>query len=145
VSAKWISIVAFAMAVVGIVVLAMIERLFTTNLVSIAVQGAAVALLIWARVAFGLRSFHAGADPTAGGLVTRGPYRYLRHPIYAAILYFVWAGVLPQLSPGALAAAVLVTGGLVVRLLLEERLVAERYPEYADYAARTKRLIPYLL
>ena len=29
-----------------------------------------------------------------GGLVTTGPYRYVRHPIYAAATYFAWAGAL---------------------------------------------------
>jgi hypothetical protein len=44
---------------------------------------------------FGARSFHAGANPTDGGVVTAGPYRFFRHPIYAAILYFLW----PRCSP----------------------------------------------
>jgi len=45
--------------------------------------------MLWARLTFGGRSFHAGANPTAGGVVTTGPYRFVRHPIYAAILYFL--------------------------------------------------------
>ena len=58
------------------------------------VQVAAVLLMVWARMTFGRRSFHAAANPTAGGLVTWGPYRYWRHPIYSAILLFLWSGVL---------------------------------------------------
>ena len=50
--------------------------------------------MVAARITFGRRSFHAAANPTEGGLVTTGPYAYIRHPIYAAILYFVWAGAL---------------------------------------------------
>jgi protein-S-isoprenylcysteine O-methyltransferase Ste14 len=42
-----------------------------------------------ARVTFGRRSFHAAANPTAGGLVTTGPYRLIRHPIYTAACLFV--------------------------------------------------------
>lgn len=30
----------------------------------------------------------------AGGLVTNGPYRFIRHPIYTAVCLFVWTGVL---------------------------------------------------
>jgi protein-S-isoprenylcysteine O-methyltransferase Ste14 len=40
---------------------------------------------------------------------------------------------------------VLITVGLAVRMVAEERLVAERYPEYLAYAARTKRIIPFIL
>ena len=50
-------------------------------------------LILWARVTFGRRSFHVVANPTEGGLVTSGPYRYIRHPIYAAICLFTWVGV----------------------------------------------------
>jgi len=32
-----------------------------------------------------------------------------------------------------------------VRVATEERLLVERYPEYRDYAARTRRLIPFLV
>ncbi len=34
---------------------------------------------------------------------------------------------------------------LFLRMIFEEGLVRERYPEYADYARRTRRVIPYIL
>jgi protein-S-isoprenylcysteine O-methyltransferase Ste14 len=139
------SVVAFAGAVAGIIFLVLKESLFATNPVGIAVQVLAAGLMVWARVTFGRRSFHAAADPTDGGLVTHGPYRYWRHPIYAAILYFVWAGIASHLRLEAVAAAGLVTLGLVARMLLEERLVAAEYPEYAAYARRTRRVIPFVV
>jgi protein-S-isoprenylcysteine O-methyltransferase Ste14 len=40
--------------------------------------------------------------------------------------------------------ALLVFVGALGRMLAEERLVAQRYPEYADYAARTRRMIPFV-
>jgi protein-S-isoprenylcysteine O-methyltransferase Ste14 len=119
--------------------------LFCEHPAGLVVQALAVALMVWARITFGRRSFHVGADPTAGGLVTAGPYRYVRHPIYAAILYFVAAGAACHPGWRALLGAALVAVGLVVRMLLEERLVRARYPEYASYAARTRRVIPGLL
>ena len=100
--------------------------------------------MIWARVTFGRRSFHLSADPTAGGLVDRGPYRYWRHPIYAAILYFVVAAVACHPTLHALAGAAAVALGLGVRIAMEERLLRHELPGYDDYAARTKRLIPFV-
>ena len=54
------------------------HALFGTGPLTITVQAAAALLMIWARLTFGMRSFHASANPTEGGLVTRGPYRWLR-------------------------------------------------------------------
>src|SRR5262245_36894731 len=87
-----------AVVAASVLVVACVSRLLRRSLVAhrpvpIAVQVAAGALMLWARLTFRVRSFHAGADPTPGGLVTTGPYRFVRHPIYTAILLFVWAGV----------------------------------------------------
>jgi protein-S-isoprenylcysteine O-methyltransferase Ste14 len=144
-NSKVISILGFLLAVVGLGALILKDRLFTSHPISIAVQVASFGLMIWARMTLGRRSFHAAADPTAGNLITTGPYRYWRHPIYAAVIYFAWAGVLPQLSPEAFVWSCLVTAGLVVRMMMEERLLRGKYPEYATYAGRTKRFVPFIL
>lgn len=130
------------MVVIALGALLKLHAIFTPKPWAIALQIAAALLMLWARVTFGMRSFHADARPTAGGLVTTGPYRYVRHPIYAAIGFFLWAGVLANLSPLAVAFGIVATVGLLVRIRCEETLVTALYPEYHDYSARTKRLLP---
>ncbi len=140
-----LSIVGFAVTAAGLAWLFLIHHLFATHPVLIGVQAGAVLLMLWARKTFGLRSFHASASTSEGGLVTTGPYRYWRHPIYTSIIYFVWAGQVqaPALQPIALAVAV--TLGLFTRMLLEEQFLRESYPEYAEYARRAKRLVPFVV
>lgn len=133
-----------------LLVLAIVGLFYTHNLlghgpVAIGLQAVAILLMIWARVTFGMRSFHYAANPTAGGLVTTGPYRYMRHPIYAAALLFVWTGVAANASPLGVALGLAATAMLALRIVFEERLVRQRYPEYDDYARRTKRVIPFIL
>ena len=123
------------------------HTLFGRDIPTIAVQGAAVTLLLWARYTFKLRSFHLAANPTEGGLVTNGPYRYVRHPIYAAILLFTLAGVIDNIHEGrrawlGLVLVIVIVLGLATRIVSEEKLVRARYPEYEAYARRTKRLLP---
>jgi protein-S-isoprenylcysteine O-methyltransferase Ste14 len=142
------SLVATMLLVVAVVLLLLRHALIARLPVGIALQLVAVALMLWARVTFGMRSFHATANPTAGGLVTAGPYRYWRHPIYAAVLLFVWTGVLARgVAPTAieLALGAFATAMTMVRVLAEEQLLGVAMPEYTAYAARTKRFIPYLL
>ena len=145
-TARWASLAATAVLVAAILWLYLFEHaLFARGVPAIAIQVLAVLLMLWARLTFGGRSFHAGANPTAGGIVTSGPYRFLRHPIYAAILYFVWAGVGSHRSAPAVAAGLVTTAAVAVRIATEERLLIERYPEYREYAARTRRVIPFVL
>ena len=87
-----VSIGATAILTVAMVSLLLRRSLFAHGIALVAAQVAAVGLMAWARLVFGGRSFHAGADPTVGGLVMTGPYRIIRHPIYTAILLFLWAG-----------------------------------------------------
>lgn len=140
-----LSLLGFALAVAALVGLVLDHHLFATHPLLIAVQAGAVLLMLWARRTFGLRSFHASASPTAGGLVTTGPYRYWRHPIYAALLYFVWAGQVEAPEPLALALAAAATLGLLARMLVEERFLTATYPDYSGYARRAKRLVPFVL
>ena len=86
-SLKIASIVGFCVVPLVLVILFMRGSILGDGFVVIIVQVLAVLLMLWARVTFGRRSFHASADPTEGGLITTGPYHYLRHPIYAAVLY----------------------------------------------------------
>ena len=139
-----LSILGFLLAGAALVGLLFVHHLFAKSPYLLAVQVAAALLMIWARKTFGLRSFHAAASTSEGGLVTTGPYRYWRHPIYAAIIYFVWAGQVQ--APGAVPLALAATAslGLFARMLIEERFLTQAYPEYPKYAKKAKRLIPFV-
>ena len=139
---KLLSLAGLGAMLVALLGLWKTRSLFSPNPVIIGLQLAAVLLMIWARVTFGRRSFHAAANPTAGGLVTSGPYHFVRHPIYASICLFLWAGVLVNFSLLSISLGALGTAGAVVRMLCEEHLLVRQYPEYHAYAIRTRRLLP---
>ena len=139
-----LSVVAFALMVGGLIGLFYSGSLFMFLPAVMGVQALAALLMLWARVTFGRRSFHASATPTAGGLVNTGPYRYLRHPIYTAAMLFVWPGAIARHSPATIGFAALLSVGAVVRMLCEEYLLVRQYPDYVEYARTTKRVIPYV-
>jgi protein-S-isoprenylcysteine O-methyltransferase Ste14 len=138
------SLLATSILVVAVVALLFLDDLLAIGVPLLTIQGLAALLMLWARLTLGRRSFHAGATPTTGGVVTTGPYHYWRHPIYAAILYFLWAGVASHHSPLAVGLGLIGSAALAIRMAMEERLMGARYPEYAPYAARTKRIIPFV-
>jgi protein-S-isoprenylcysteine O-methyltransferase Ste14 len=86
------------------------------------------------------RSFSIMAE--ARRLVTDGPYSIVRHPLYAAEL-IATLGVFLQFA--SIPAALLVMtqfGFQVLRMRNEEAVLGRTFPNYADYKARTARLIP---
>jgi len=139
---KLASVLAFATMVVAVAALLNAHFLFAHSPPAIAFQVGAVLLMIWARLTFGLRSFHAAANPTGGGLIATGPYRFLRHPIYVSICLFVWAGVLDHLSLLSISLGTLATASAIVRMICEEYFLIQRYPEYPGYMRETKRFLP---
>src|ERR1700722_15175139 len=143
---KWLSFAALAGLAACIIGLYLNNNaIFGTGPITITIQVIAALLMLWARFTFGIRSFHGTANPTAGGLVTTGPYRYLRHPIYAAILYFFWAGIAAHPSVVTIAVGLFATAFTAVRIVAEEKLLVTMYPEYGAYARVTKRVVPFVL
>ena len=139
-----ISILGLVVMIGALIGLYKVGVLFTTQPIAIALQLMAVALMVWARVTFGRRSFHAAANPTAGGLVTTGPYRIIRHPIYTAACLFGWGPIVVHRSLVSVALGILLLLGALMRMICEEQLVKQKYPEYVEYAKVTKRMIPFL-
>jgi protein-S-isoprenylcysteine O-methyltransferase Ste14 len=95
---------------------------------------------VWAKYTLG-RSF--GLLPADRGLVTSGPYRLVRHPIYLGYLISHIGFLLANFS----IQNVIVLSGLyglqVVRMVLEERMLQASSPEYGDYARTVRwRFVP---
>ncbi len=137
------SILGYGVAVLGLAFLIYNDYVISKNPVTMIVQLISIFLMIWARITFKSRSFHLTANTTKGRLVTNGPYRWLRHPIYAAVIYFGWACLIAFPKIETLIAVICITGGLFTRMLLEEKALNKKYPEYVDYSKRAKRLIPF--
>src|SRR6187399_2015969 len=123
---KTLSLIGYIGMVGGLLGLLAMRNLFSTSPLVIAFQVVAFPLILWARVTFGRRSFHVVANPTEGGLVTGGPYRHIRHPIYAAFCLFTSAGVAAHWSWSAGLFGGLVLSSAVLRIFCEESLVAAR-------------------
>ena len=141
---KIISIIAFLVAVAGVLFLFTMDYIFSLLPIPIFIQVFSIGLMIWARFTFGLRSFHAAANTTKGELVTNGPYRWLRHPIYASLIYFFSASVIAYPFIETVIGFIMIVVGLYIRMIMEEKYLIERYKEYAEYSKNTKRIIPYL-
>ena len=104
--------------------------------------GAFLIVLAGRALGAGLTPFPKPAEE--GQLVDDGPYAVVRHPVYTGGILFA-AGISLALSPWALVITVVLALVWALKARVEERFLAERYPDYADYCARTRyRLVPYV-
>ena len=131
-------------------IVAMVYLLLSGNLLSpspfvIAVQVLALLLGLWARRNFPAGQFSVGADPKDGQLLMTGPYRFIRHPIYAVVLILVWSSVLVHASIGNVVVSVIMTVVTGIRIATEEEFLQKQYPSYAEYSRKTKRIIPFVI
>jgi protein-S-isoprenylcysteine O-methyltransferase Ste14 len=113
--------------------------------VGLAVFVLGLALAVWARVYLGRdwgMPMSRRADPE---LVTTGPYRRIRHPIYSGVI-LAMAGTAIAVSPYWLNAVVILGAYFLFSAVIEERTMARAFPAaYPPYKRATKMLIPYIL
>jgi protein-S-isoprenylcysteine O-methyltransferase Ste14 len=83
-----------------------------------------------------------GIFPEARALVTNGPYRYIRHPLYLAEIISAAGLILGAFSGWSVGLFVIFVVLQYGRAILEERALTRTIPDYPAYAARTWRILP---
>ena len=110
-----------------------------------ALELGAVALGLWALLTVRLDNVQIVPDPRSDAkLVCHGPYRWIRHPMYAALLLGTLALVAAQPTPLRWGIWLILLADLLIKLHYEERLLTEHFAAYQSYMAESKRLIPYI-
>jgi protein-S-isoprenylcysteine O-methyltransferase Ste14 len=102
-------------------------------------------LAFWAMAVLRIGNFNAVPTPVENGvLVTRGPYKVIRHPMYTSIFIFASALLAGQFDYIKLIISIVLVAGLVFKMLFEESLLCNHHPGYKAYMAKTKRVIPFV-
>jgi protein-S-isoprenylcysteine O-methyltransferase Ste14 len=105
-----------------------------------------LAFALWARVTLGRNWSGIVTLKEGHELVERGPYRFVRHPIYTGILTIFSATALALGHLGGFAGTLLIFASFWVKLCDEEKLMLQQFSErYAAYRRRAKRIIPFVL
>jgi protein-S-isoprenylcysteine O-methyltransferase Ste14 len=104
-----------------------------------------IALAVWARLHLGRNWGMPMTQRAEPELVTSGPYRFVRHPIYTGLLTAILGTALVDNLLGLIVVAVLIAYFYYCGTV-EERNLAATFPQaYPEYKSRTKMLIPFLL
>jgi len=79
-----------------------------------------------------------------GKLITSGPYRVIRHPMYLAQLIAVLPLVIDYFTWIRLGVFVLLMITLLVKMVYEEKHLKQQFSDYVEYVERTKKILPFI-
>ncbi len=104
-----------------------------------------ILLVFWAIVTMKKSKLRILPEPSPHAtLVTNGPYRFIRHPMYTAILMGSAGLLIHQFSWFRLFILIALAMVLVAKLTWEERMLLQKFEAYRDYMRRSKRLLPFI-
>lgn len=84
-------------------------------------------------------------EPRSGArLVRHGIFRVVRHPLYSSLIFLSFGWSLAWHSGAGVVAALVMAAFLDAKARHEEQRLRLRFPDYEAYAARVKRLLPWL-
>jgi protein-S-isoprenylcysteine O-methyltransferase Ste14 len=76
-------------------------------------------------------------------LVTSGLYKYIRHPMYASLLFLGWGMFLKEINPLTISVIIIITIAVFLTCKVEEKEMITRFAEeYREYMKKTKLWIP---
>jgi protein-S-isoprenylcysteine O-methyltransferase Ste14 len=113
--------------------------------IGLAIFASGLAVAVWARVQLGRNWGMPMSEKVDPELVTTGPYRRIRHPIYSGIILAL-VGTAVAVSWYSLIIVAVAGAYFVYSAVMEERYMTKRFPRtYPDYQRSTKMLIPFIL
>jgi protein-S-isoprenylcysteine O-methyltransferase Ste14 len=113
------------------------------RVVGLAVGLAGAALLVWASVLLGRFMMHEAAVREDHSLIERGPYRFVRHPVYTGYLMLLLGSGVASLNVCLLLLWPVSLLGILIQAASEEQLLEMRFGQVYDrYVRHLGRLVP---
>ncbi len=128
-----------------LIFIAISAPVISNNIAGLLVESMGIFLAVHAIYIVKIRNVNVTPTVKQGSeLITSGPYRIIRHPMYIAQLIAVLPLVIDYFSWYRLAAIVILLLVLLVKIGYEEKQLIVYFPEYTKYKTMTSRMIPYI-
>jgi len=116
------------------------------GIIGMIVCGLGIALAIWARAYLGKNWGAPMSIKENAELITSGPYKYIRHPIYAGVILAMLGSALVGDAVWLIAIIIFLPYFILVSARKEEQNMTKLFPaEYPEYKKKTKMVIPFVL
>jgi protein-S-isoprenylcysteine O-methyltransferase Ste14 len=140
---KSMSFVLIQFACLGLIALS--GTLIPANIALLAIELLGIGLGVWAVLTMRIGNFNITPDPLNDSqLVTSGPYRLIRHPMYLALLLTTLPLIIYSFDLFRFSIWMILFFDLLLKLNYEENLLVLKLVGYDGYIERSYRLIPYI-
>ena len=115
------------------------------TLLRILIQSGSIVLGLWA--IFSMRQSRLNVLPdvrSGSSLILTGPYKYIRHPMYLAVILFATSLLLAHFTVLRAGVYLLLLVDLILKMQYEEIILMKEFSDYKAYRSKTKRLIPFV-
>ena len=119
--------------------------LFAKSIPLMITQLFSLILGVWAVLIMRIGNFNIVPIPVKNGVfISKGPYQFIRHPMYTSLFLFVIPELIEGFSYLRLAAFLVLLVTLIIKLNYEEKKLLLKFKEYEEYMKKTKRIIPFV-
>lgn len=107
---------------------------------------ASAGLGLWAVAVMGHDNFNVRPDVKHDAEMIHAhlPYARIRHPMYSSVFLFSLGFLFAPFSLPKLAIVFALVMVITLKANYEEQLLVEKFPDYADYQAKTQRFVPFV-
>ncbi|MDN3643561.1 isoprenylcysteine carboxylmethyltransferase family protein [Lutimonas halocynthiae] len=123
--------------------------LFTKNLgngIFLIIQMIGLSLALWSVFVMGIGRFNIQPEvKKEARLITKGPYKVLRNPMYSGLILFFGATVFQTLDIVHISVFVILIIVLLYKIILEEKYLSQKFgSSYNEYKEKSYRLFPFI-
>ncbi len=130
---------------VTLIILLNRNKWIADNPILMFVQFLGIFIAIWAVLEMAKSKLNILPVPRSGSvLISTGPYRFIRHPMYLSLLLAITPMIFKTLSAFNILVFGIFVINLMLKMLYEEKLLKAYFATYSDYAKKSWRLVPFV-
>ncbi|MBN1633384.1 MAG: isoprenylcysteine carboxylmethyltransferase family protein [Ignavibacteria bacterium] len=130
--------------VIFIAFLVFTGKIFVSNIIFIILMFTAVFPSLWAVFHMRDKIRFTPAPSKGAKLITAGPYKYIRHPMYATVISVALLWIFIDFSFLRLVVYLFIIINMIVKIYYEENILINSFEGYREYMTMSKRIIPFI-